>query len=106
MATELTLVAKYTSFVSRAEDILRAAAAKQWAPATTELIDVAKQGGWTNIREGRRHSSAFWRAVQVRQAGGQKGKPLAAIKLAARQPLRAWHEDGNLSERKGATAQE
>ena len=45
MATELTLVAKYTSFVTKAEDILERAAANQWAPATTEFIDIAKQGG-------------------------------------------------------------
>ena len=80
MATELTLVAKYTSFVTKAEDILRAAAAKQWAPATTEFIDIAKQGGSTNIREVG-DIIGFLGALQLRQAGAQKGKPLAASSL-------------------------
>lgn len=80
MPTELTLVAKYTSFVTKAEDILKAAGANQWAPATTELIDVAKQGGSTNIREVG-DILGFLGALQVRQDGGQKGTPLPAASL-------------------------
>jgi hypothetical protein len=80
MATELTLVAKYKSYVTTADDILRAAAAHQWAPSTSEFIDVAKQGRSTNIREvGDIHG--FIGALQVQQSGGQKGSPLPASSL-------------------------
>jgi hypothetical protein len=80
MATELTLVAKYESFVSKAQDILNAAAAKQWAPATTEFIDIAKQGGSTNVHEVG-DFLGFLGALQVRQDGGQKRKPLPPSSL-------------------------
>ena len=80
MATELTLVAKYTSFVTKAEDILERAAANQWAPATTEFIDIAKQGGSTNIRQVG-DILGFLGALQVRQSGGQKAEPRSASSL-------------------------
>ena len=80
MANELTLVAKYTSFVAKAQDILKTASAHQWAPATAEFIDIAKQGRSRDVREVG-DVLGFLGGLQVQQSGGQKGKPLPPSSL-------------------------
>jgi hypothetical protein len=80
MATELSLVAKYTSFVKTAADILRFAQAKQWAPAEAEFLDVARQGGSANVRAVG-DILGFLGALRTGLIGGQKGKPLPPSSL-------------------------
>src|SRR4029077_14352809 len=73
---ELTLVAKYTSFVTTTQEILDTANRHQWAPATAEFIDMVRQGGSDNVRE-IGDVMALLGALQLRQTGGRKGQPLS-----------------------------
>jgi hypothetical protein len=73
MATELTLLAKYTSFVTQPDKILAKSEVGQWAPSTTEFKDIARQGNAKTIRE---VGDVFdvLDALQTRQVGAKRGE--------------------------------
>ena len=71
---EVTLIAKYRSYLVKADDILREAKLHHWAPATTEFTDTARQGVSTNVFEVG-SAQEFLNAIQIVQEGGQRGQP-------------------------------
>lgn len=95
---ELTLVAKYDSFVVKAADILQAAVRGQWSPGTTEFIDIAKQGGSTKIFQVG-DVTHFLAALQLNQdpAGKNPKPPPRQPRSLGRVNLFAHSDGGRIS---------